>query len=99
MADYLKAIQEINNIVENTPELNMGNYNELEVESLNNAMIEINNIIGLLTECESKEAEQSESNFAIPVVIVPLCPDCKSKSVIYSYPDGWECCNCDYTWA
>jgi len=50
---YYKAFSEwlvardklLKDIAVNTPELNMGNYTEEQVEILNNAMIDINNIL------------------------------------------------------
>jgi hypothetical protein len=56
MTNYMTAIREIEHIVDNAPELNMNNYDEVQVDELNSAMIEICNILGNLAECESQEA-------------------------------------------
>ena len=65
----MTAVREIEQIVDNAPELNMSNYNEEEVDELNSAMIEICNILGNLAECESQEAT-NEDKAALPIYIV-----------------------------
>lgn len=66
MANYMTAIREIEQIVDNAPELNMNNYDEVQVDELNSAMIEICNILGNLSECESQEAT-IEAKAALPL--------------------------------
>ena len=97
MANYMTAIREIEQIVDNTPELNINNYDEIQVDELNSAMIEICNILGNLAECESQEAT-NEAKAALPIQLVSnsVC-DCKAKEPCTFTEHGKiveKCVNC-----
>ena len=87
MANYMTVIREIEQIVDNAPELNMNNYDEVQVDELNSAMIEICNILGNLAECESQEAT-NEAKAALPLHIVinwVACSDRLPEGAMGSY--------------
>ena len=53
--DVIKKIEEARNIAFDSPELNMGNYNFEDVDKLNDAMIEVYEILDELNETLSTE--------------------------------------------
>ena len=87
MAYYMTAIRKIQQIVDNAPELNMNNYNEVEVDKLNSAMIEICNILGNLAECESQEAT-NEAKAALP--LHGVLGSYSEKDMDDAYDKGWK---------
>jgi len=72
MENYKKAILEILEIALNAPELNMGNYNEHDVELLNNAMIEVYQIAFSVREANKASASDGKEHETLAGVSVRL---------------------------